>query len=474
MAFDRRPKIGALFLAGDSWWEAGVCDAAEGPYAGFIEQVEADVAACTAVLAEEAEVITSGLLHTTEQVLAEAERFRAECVDGILFCPIIWTNDQPVAAFLEHAQQVPLLVWAYDPYDGFLDYYSLPAWLRSSGPVSVQQAAPLFERFGWPFDMVFGNEHNEETRRRIRAFARAAMVRASLEGTRIVVLPGKCDVVMGSWIEPARLREQTGVELDFVPVEDYVALVEGVSSRDAEEYANWLKERCKIIGVTDDALHVAAKQGLAFVRLAEEHGASGIALEDFNEAFYRLLGMRPHLTHPRLGEMGCTVGLEADVPGILATIIAGRLAGHAGMFNEFYTIDPKRGHVLMGHPGMGEPSLGDPKTFELTPDLEIDESQPRGVWWSYRARAGRMSFLNLTPHNDVLRATAFTGEALPGPRVMEGYAHMVVQPDTNAAALFEGTVRRACLQHWGTVHGDIGPELERLFPMLGINMCVLG
>ena len=59
-----KPKIGAFFLAGESWWDAGVCDAKEGPYAGFIQRVEDDVAAATACLARDFEIVSSGLVHT--------------------------------------------------------------------------------------------------------------------------------------------------------------------------------------------------------------------------------------------------------------------------------------------------------------------------------------------------------------------------------------------------------------------------
>ncbi|MCK4924202.1 MAG: hypothetical protein KAS61_04460 [Spirochaetes bacterium] len=43
-------------------------------------------------------------------------------------------------------------------------------------------------------------------------------------------------------------------------------------------------------------------------------------LEDFNEDIYKTLGFRPHLYHPRFGELGCTIGFEAAVPGGLAVL----------------------------------------------------------------------------------------------------------------------------------------------------------
>ena len=372
-----KAKIGVFFLAGDSWWEAGVCNATQGPYAGFIQNVENDVASITASLSRSFEVISSGLLHTTEQAVEEARRFNAEEVDAIVFCPIIWTNDAPVVAFLRRACKVPLLMWAYDPYGGFREYYRIEVWLRASGPVSVQQSSNILRRFGWEFEVVFGNEKDDAVQRSVGAFVRAAAVKRSLIGARIAVLPSPCRMVMGTWVDEFHLLEKFGVELEYVSVEQYARRIDAITSGEAQAYADWLAEHCEIIDTPKEMLLESCRQALAMARLAEEEHFAGIALEDFNEAFYRLLGFRPHLYHPRLGELGCTIGLEADVPGVLATIIVGRLAGRMGMFNEFYSIDPAQNLVLMGHPGMGELSVGDPDTFAVTPDLEIDESQKR-------------------------------------------------------------------------------------------------
>ena len=156
-----KPRVGLFFLAGDSWWEAGVSSAQEGTFAGFLKRVEDDVTSVTQELEKHFDVVSSGLLHTRESAVQEARRFNAEHIDAIIFCPIIWTNDQPVVAFIQEVKRVPLIMWAYDPFVGFLDYFKIEEWLRGSGPVSVQQSANIFKRYGWDFEVVFGNEKEE-------------------------------------------------------------------------------------------------------------------------------------------------------------------------------------------------------------------------------------------------------------------------------------------------------------------------
>jgi L-arabinose isomerase len=467
---ERKAKVGLFFLAGESWWEAGICDAATGRFAGFIDKVEQDVAAITAAVSRECVVVSSGLLHSREQALAEARLCNEQQVDAVICCPIIWTNDPPLIAFLQAARTVPLLLLAYNPYPSFPSSFTIEEWLRASGPVSVQQSSNILKRLGWQYEVCFGHESEAEMMRGVRAFVRAASVKSGLAGTRIGVLPSPCRVVVSTWVDEFFLLEKFGVELQFIPVETYAALVRSVPDGEAKAYAAELTARYPVVGVGEEMLLESCRQALAFVRLVRDNHLSGIALEDFNADIYRLLGFRPHLLHPDVGGLGCTIGFEADVMGVLSTIIVSRLAGQMGMFNEFFSVDRHANTVLMGHPGQGEVRVAEESTLMVTPDLEFDETQKRGAWLSYRARPGRMTFLNFTPEYGKMKAAAFTGESLPGPRIMEGYAHMLVRADCGAVHLFEEIVRLGLIQHWGTVHGDIVPELKVFFRLAGLDL----
>jgi L-arabinose isomerase len=463
-----RPAVGLFLLAGDSWWQMGVMEAAKGRYAGFLSKVEQDARRIRQALESEFRVVGSGIVHTVEAAVAEARLFNRERVDAVLYVPIIWTNDQPLVAFLRELAQVPLLLWSYDPYDKVLDYYSISDWLRASAPVSVQQSTNIFQRFGRPYSHLLGNERRSETRRELAAFVRAAAARSSLQGTRIAVFPSPCRVVISTWLDELELASRFGVELVYVSVAEYQDLLAAVRDEQVRDTVAWLKGY-PVSELDEQHLAACARQSLAMVAMAEKHGLSGIAIEDFNQEFYDRFGYRPHLYHPGLGERWCTVGLEADVLGVLATVICGRLAGRIGMFTEFYTVDPHRDLVLMGHPGYGELSFAQADTIQVTPDIEIDDAHDRGVWISYRAAEGRMSFLNLTASPGSFKGGYFAGQCLGGPRLMEGYAHMLVKPSSSAEGLFHRIVRAGLFQHWGAAYGDIRPELGHLLRLLAIE-----
>lgn len=467
----RHSKIGLFFLGGDYFWQSGVYDAKEGRFAGFAQAVESDVAAAIAELSKHYQVVTSGILHTKEEAVREAKLFQDENVDAIVYCPIIWTNDQPLLSFIQEAKRVPLIMWAYCPYHGLPEYMKAEEFLRASGPVSVQQSSNILHRFGWDYGVTFGNEKEEATICELKAFIKAALAAKGLKGTRIGVLPSSCRVVISSWIDEFYLLEKFGVELTYISVDAFDRMVKEVKESDAADYVRFLKSY-PVFGADDDCLRASAKQALAMVRLAEEYQLSGIALEDFNDEIYKILKFRPHLYHPRLGELETYIGLEADVPGTLATIIVSRLAEKPGLFNELFTVNRYNNTFLMGHPGPLDLRFGDPSTYTVTRDLEFDSAPDCGAWISFRALAGPMTLLNLTPEYGKLKATAFTGDSLNVPRVLEGYAHMLLQPKGDAVQLYKKLVELGLMQHWGTVQGDVIPELRFLAKQLNLELNV--
>jgi L-fucose isomerase-like protein len=463
-------KVGIIFFAGDSWWEAGICDAKTGDFAGFIQKVENDVKAVKETLGDKYTLYASELVHSDEEAIRIARLFNEKKVDTIIICPMIWTNDPPIIAFLQEAIKVPVLLWAYNPHHGIKDYYKIAEWLRVSGPVSVQQTSNILKRFDWNYSVVFGNEREDEVIRKIDCTVKAGTTIASLKDTTIAVIPAPCKVVASTWVDDFFLLEKFGTKLEYISVDYLHNKISSISDKKAKEYVSYLKETFPVINADDDLLLDAARQAVGIVKIIEEMKLSGIALEDFNDDIYRILGFRPHLYHPKMGELGCTIGFEADVLNVLSTIIAGRLAGKIGMFNEFFVVDKDWNKVLMGHPGYGEASFGDPDTFTVTPDLEFDETEKRGAWLSYRAKPGEMTFLNFTAEYGKLKAAVFNGVALKGPRMMEGYAHMLVETKINSVALLENIILDGLIQHWGTVYGNIIPEIKWFMNFLNLEV----
>ena len=466
-----KSKIGFVPLAGDSWWQAGLCSGKDPRYDNFLHKLQ-DSASRVRRLLEERFLVVSppDLVHTVSQGAAVARQLNAEDVDSVVLCPVVWTNDGPLISFLQEARKKPTVLFAYQTFARLPDYFSIDEWLLDSGPVSVQQSAGILKRFGWTFTSVLGNADESQARQELFSYLAAAAVMKRIKGIRIGMLPSPCKLVASTWCDDFFLLEKLGIGVEYISVSEYRRWIERVSTLRAADYAKSLLDSYDCEDVGYDVLVEASRQTIAMVDLVKEMDLSGVALDDFNSEIYQQLGFRPHLYHPQLGEMKCTVGFEADVANVASTVILGMLATSVGMINELFTLDVPNNTILMGHPGFGEISFADPKTIMVTPDLEFAADQTRGVWLSYRVREGKASFLNFTPVDGKLTAAFFTGQSLGGPRLMEGYSHMLVAPDCAVRTMFKRIVEKGLIQHWGTVLSDVRQEIWDFCSLAGIDL----
>ena len=464
-------SIGVIFVGGDSWWEAGFFSARTGPYKDFANTIRTSRDQIVEKLTEiqDVEFYFSDIIHTNSQIDEWIDRGPQGSIDGLIICPLLWTNDPLILHLLSYFEKVPLMVWSYAPTDEFPKYFNVPRFVESTGSVSAQQITAILKNRGLFFSVVHGSFDNPSVSRKITAFARASRTKVRLRRTRIAVVPAPCRIVVSTWYDESFLSEYFGIELVYISVKELSEIIEAVPESAAQDYLDYLKSIARSYAIDSEQQAMqSAKQALGLVELAKKYGLSGIALDDFNEDIYSTLRFRPHLYHHGLSDNRCTIGFEADVHNVLSTIILSSLGSKMAMFNELLCVDTVNNQFLMGHPGHGEADLADPETYEVTPDLEFDKEVPRGLWLSYRALRGKMTFLNFTYLGGKLESAVFKGTSLPGKRVLEGYTHMVIRPDTESSLLFEKILEMGLIQHWATALDDLEEEIREFSGMIGM------
>ena len=334
--------VGVIFVGGDSWWEAGFFSAQVGPYKDFSRKISNSRENIIEKLTENGDIMFSfsEIIHTNSQIDEWVKNLSPSSIDGLIICPLLWTNDPLILHLLEYFENLPIMVWSYTPTDSFPKYFNVPRFVESTGAVSAQQIAAILKNRNFYFSTVHGSCNNTSVLRKIIAFARAARTKIKLRKTRIAVVPAPCRIVVSTWYDESFLSEYFGIEIVYISVRELSEIIGSITESAAGEYLDYLKliSKSYIIDSEDQAIK-SAKQALGLVELAKKYGLSGIALDDFNEDIYSTLGFRPHLYHHGLSENKCTIGFEADVHNVLSTIILSSLGTRMAMFNELLSVN---------------------------------------------------------------------------------------------------------------------------------------
>jgi L-fucose isomerase-like protein len=175
------------------------------------------------------------------------------------------------------------------------------------------------------------------------------------------LLQGKRAVIYGRPFDsssvPARnlnaeiVYKRTGVSLEFRPLEQLKPLLESVDLESArQEMERWRKEAVSIVEPTDKDLFESCKMYVLLRSIIEKERLSGISMDCLNFSFNPepLLPV-PCLAFARLRDEGFAVPCEADVCGMLSSMVLQEISQKPSYFCNVSSVDMKKSSTVLRH-----------------------------------------------------------------------------------------------------------------------------
>ncbi len=174
-----------------------------------------------------------------------------------------------------------------------------------------------------------------------------------LEGKRAVIYGRPFD----STSVPARnltaeaIYNRTGVRLEFRPIEQLEAQLQSVDPDGARrEMERWKKEAASIVEPTDEALFQSCKMYVLLRSIIEKEGLSGISIDCLSFSFNsnRKLPV-PCLAFTRLRDEGFAMPCEADVCGMLSSMMLQQISQKPSYFCNISSVDIAKSSTVLRH-----------------------------------------------------------------------------------------------------------------------------
>jgi len=460
-----QPKLGLLFLTAGWFIDIG---AGQGSFGELPRMLRENAVEVERVLGEEIEVVSSTVLAERAGVAEAIERFHHEGVEGVVICPLTWCEDALMLEAVESLRGLPMLLWCYLPERALPAQMTMTDLFHGSGPVAALQVSGSLKRRGVKFATAFGSHRAPATIRRVIAFARAAHVAQTLTEARIGVLPFRCAMMPGTWLDDDRLRNEIGPQVQYISLDEYKTICDAIPEERVAAFVAELKDAYPASpNLTAEGLQRGARVSLGLAEVAERHRLDAVAIEDVCEETHRALGLRPCLFVPQLFDRA-VVSMEAEVGGAVALLILCGLTGLPVLYAEIFAADETENTVLAGHAGMMDIRLAGGEVV-LEPDGEYAESEPDSAWMRFQAKPGRVTLLCVFQDVERFKLIVATGEALGGPQKLLGSPTTLVRLDTPLPEFFTRCMRTGMTQHWALVHAEVKEEVEMLAEILGLN-----
>jgi hypothetical protein len=174
-----------------------------------------------------------------------------------------------------------------------------------------------------------------------------------LEGKRAVIYGRPFD----SSSVPARnltaeiIYNRTGVRLESRPIEQLEAMLGTIDPAVAKkEMERWKKEAASIVEPTDEALLESCKMYVLLRSIIEKEGLSGISIDCLSFSFNSKRKLPPPcLAFTRLRDEGFAMPCEADVCGMLSTMVLQEISQKPSYFCNISSVDIEKSSTVLRH-----------------------------------------------------------------------------------------------------------------------------
>jgi L-fucose isomerase-like protein len=410
----------------------------------------------------DADIIGDKVLQfDAEPALAAYEAVARQGVDLLLLLQVTFT-DSSVCARIAERLDVPLAVWTFpEPRTG--------GRLRLNSFCGVNLAAHTLSRMKKRLENVHGSPDSAKCIARIDELAQAAAIVRKLAESKVLVVgehPAGFDACN---YEKQTLRQRFGVETDTTSVESFIESVKALPDSIADApYARRAKDFPNLAEMDQEATRKTLKVYAALSSRADANGYDAIAVRCWPE-FFTHYGCAACGAVALLNEDRRPGGCEADMFGVLSSLVLQWAAGKAAFNTDLVDIDAAGNSVVFWHCGQAPIEMADP---EVQPRATIHSNRKLPLLSEFPLKPGRITLCRLTQGNGKLRMMLASGEMLRAPLAYSGTSG-VARLDVPAETFRQRLLDEGMEHHCSLSYGDHRPLLRQVARFLDIPVVEL-
>ena len=419
-----------------------------------------------------------GLVDTPGHGREAGNACRRGDVDLLIIYVTTYALSTTVLPMVQRAR-VPVLVLNLQP-EAAIDYEAfnrLPdrtamtgEWLAFCSACPVPEIANVLRRAGIPFHQVTGVLGDEAVWGEIEDWIAAARVRKELADNRMGLMGHYYSGMLDIQTDVTQVAITFGSHIEHVEVDELSALREGISEEEIRVRVDDFRKHFDVQSdCSEEELARAARTSVGLDRFAAAHDLQSLAY------YYMGSGVAANedtMSSIILGTSLLTarhipVAGEYEVKNVLAMKIMDCF-GAGGSFTEYYALDLKLDHVLMGHDGPGHIAIAESRT-KVRPLKVYHGKVGRGLSVEMSVRHGPVTLLSVVEDGaHGFKLLAAQGESVPGEILRIGNTNSHYRFPIGAKGFVEAWNAQGPAHHCAVGVGHVAPKLSKLARLLEI------
>lgn len=461
-------------------WGIGL-DAYWPQFAGLRERLEGYVVqVATQIERAGATVVPLGLVDTPQKGREAGHTCRRADVDLLIIYVTTYALSSTVLPMVQLAR-VPVVVLNLQP-EAAIDYQAfnrLPdrtamtgEWLAFCSACPVPEIMNVLRRAGIVAHQVTGVLGDDAVWAEMAEWIAAARVKTALAENRVGLMGhyygGMLDVVT----DLTQVAITFGCHFEQLEVDELSALRIAVAESEIADRVGAFREHFDVqADCSEEELARAARTSVALDRLVTVHDLHSMAYYAMgsgvtaNEDTMSSIILGTSLLTAR----GIPVAGEYEVKNVLAMKIMDELDA-GGAFTEYYALDLRLYHVLMGHDGPGHVAIAEGKT-KVRPLNVYHGKVGKGLSVEMSVKHGPVTLLSVVEDKERgFKLLAAEGESVPGEVLRIGNTNSHYSFPIGAKGFVEAWNEQGPAHHCAVGIGHACSRLRKLAKLIGIPL----
>lgn len=266
-----------------------------------------------------------------------------------------------------------------------------------------------------------------------------------------------------------QLKQHFGVEVTRQPVLEFIEEVKVLPDSVADApYARRAKDFPNLAEMDQTATRKTLKVYSALREKAQREGYTGIAVRCWPD-FFTDYGCAACGALALMNEDKVPCGCEADMFGVLSSLMAQWASGNAAFNTDLVDIDPQDNSVVFWHCGQAPIEMAD-RDGPVQATIHSNRKLP--LLSEFALKPGRITLCRITQGEGKLRLMLAGGEMIKAPLAFSGTAG-TARLDVDADTYRQRLIAAGMEHHTSLVYGEHRPLLRKVADLLGLDVIEL-
>ncbi|KHS44593.1 L-fucose/L-arabinose isomerase family protein [Hafnia paralvei] len=341
--------------------------------------------------------------------------------------------------------------------------------LRLNSFCGVNLACHALSREGIKVQTIHGAPDDASAINELQQLAQAAAIVRRFKQTKVMVIGEHPLGFDACNYNQQQLEQHFGVQVARQPVLSFIDEVKALPDSVADTpYARRAKDFPNLGEMDQDATRKTLKVYSALQAKALREGYSGIAVRCWPD-FFTDYGCAACGALALMNEDKVPCGCEADMFGVLSSLMAQWASGNAAFNTDLVDIDPQNNSVVFWHCGQAPIEMAD-RDGPVQATIHSNRKLP--LLSEFALKPGRITLCRITQGEGKLRLMLAGGEMIKAPLAFSGTAG-TARLDVDADVYRKRLIDAGMEHHTSLVYGEHRPLLRKVAQLLNLEVVEL-